>query len=170
MMNLDDIAPGSLCVLDANIPIYAEQGISAQSQRFLRRIAMREVTGVLPQTAWQELIHRLMLTEALKTGLITAGNPARQLAAKPEAVKQLSLYRDKVRALVELGIGFEACKHKDLLEDAFGFQERYGLLTNDSDLLAVAVRLKADAFVTADADFKLVKEIPVFTPTDIQGS
>lgn len=124
----------------------------------MRRIASREIAGILPQPAWQELIHKLMLTEALKIGLITAGNPVRRLA----------LYRDKVQALVEMGIGFVACNRKDLLEDALAVQERYGLLTNDSVLFAMAIRLKADALVTADADFGDVKEIPVFLPTDIQ--
>jgi predicted nucleic acid-binding protein len=168
MMNPDDISRGSLCVLDTNIVIYAEQGLSAQAQRVLRRVAAREITGILPQPAWQELIHRLMLTEALKVGAITAGNPARQLAEKPETVARLALYRDKVKALVEMGIGFEACTRKDLLEDALRIQERYGLLTNDSVLLAVAMRLKADAFITADKDFDPVKEIAVFSPTDVQ--
>ena len=34
-------------------------------------------------------------------------NPARQLTEKPEVVKKLTIYRDKVRALMTLGLGFE---------------------------------------------------------------
>ena len=37
-MNLDDIPSGSLCVIDTNILIYAEQRASLQAQRLLRRI------------------------------------------------------------------------------------------------------------------------------------
>ena len=36
-VNPDDILNGSLCVLDTNVLLYAEQGLSAQSQRLLRR-------------------------------------------------------------------------------------------------------------------------------------
>ncbi len=34
-MNLDDIQNGSLCVIDTNILIFAEQGVSTQAQRLL---------------------------------------------------------------------------------------------------------------------------------------
>ena len=40
-------------------------------------------------------------------GHTSGGNPARQLASKPEVVKRLSLYRDKIKALATLGLGFE---------------------------------------------------------------
>jgi len=79
-MNLDDIPSGSLCVIDTNVLLYAEQGTSLQAQRLLRRIEKREVLGVMPQTVWQELMHKLMLAEALMLGHLSGGNPARQLA------------------------------------------------------------------------------------------
>src|SRR5207248_483672 len=108
-MNLDDIPNGSLCVLDTNVLLYAEQGASLQAQRLLRRIEKREALGVLPQPVWQELTHKLMLAEALMLGLIGNGNFARQLSSKPEVIKRLSIYRDKVKALFTLGLGFESC-------------------------------------------------------------
>ena len=74
-MNLDDIPAGSLCVIDTNILIYAEQGASLQAQRLLRRIERQDVLGVLPQPVWQELTHKLMLAEAFMLGQITGGNP-----------------------------------------------------------------------------------------------
>ena len=63
-MNLDDIPNGSLCVIDTNVLLYAEQGVSDQAQRLLRRCSMGELIGTLPQTVWQELTHKLMLAEA----------------------------------------------------------------------------------------------------------
>ena len=98
-MNLDDIPSGSLCVLDTNILIYAEQRASLQSERLMRRIEEQDVIGVLPQPVWQETMHRLMITEAIMLGHIRGPNPARQLAEKPDVVKKLTIYRDKVRAL-----------------------------------------------------------------------
>jgi predicted nucleic acid-binding protein len=58
-MNLDDIPAGSLCVIDTNVLLYAEQGASLQAQRLLRRIERQDVLGVLPQPVWQELTHKL---------------------------------------------------------------------------------------------------------------
>lgn len=167
-MNPDDIPRGSLCVLDTNVLIYAEQGASFQAQRLLRRIEQQDLTGVLPQPVWQETMHRLMITEAIMLGHIRGSNPARQLARKPEVVKRLTLYKEKVRALVTLGLRFEPCHETDLLSQALEIQERYGLLTNDSLIAAMTLRMEADALVTTDGRFEDVKEITVYMPSDLK--
>ena len=48
-MNLDDIPSGSLCVIDTNVLLYAEQGVSDQARRLVRRCSKGELTGILPQ-------------------------------------------------------------------------------------------------------------------------
>ena len=167
-MNLDDIPSGSLCVVDTNVLLYAEQGTSLQAQRLLRRIEKREVLGVMPQPVWQELMHKLMLAEALMLGHLSGGNPARQLAGKPEVIKRLTLYKDKVKSLVTLGMGFEPCTRTDLMNKAIAIQERHGLLTNDSVIVAIALRLEADVLVSADKQFQAIQEVPVYAPSDIK--
>ena len=167
-MNLDDIPNGSLCVIDTNILLYAEQGVSGQAQRLISRCSRGEITGILPSTVWQELTHKLMLAEAIMMGLVTGGNPAARLAQKPEAVRSLSLYREKVRSLTDLGLRFEACTRKDLLETAFDLQGKYGLLTNDSIVLAAVLRLKADVLVSNDKQLRDIEEPAVHYPTDLR--
>jgi predicted nucleic acid-binding protein len=167
-MTLDDIPGGSLCVIDTNVLLYAEHGASGQAQRLLRRCALGELTGVLPEPVWLEVTHKLMLAEAMMIGLVAGGNPAARLAEKPDAVRALSLYRAKVKALVDMGLGFEACTLPDLTDAAFGLQQKYGLLTNDSLVLAVAIRREADAIVSTDKGFQSIKEIPVYRPTDFR--
>lgn len=166
-MNLDQITPGSLCVLDTNVLLYAEQGTSLQAQRLLHRIGNGEVLGVLPQPVWQELSHKLMLSEAFMLGHIKGRNPARQLSDKPQLIKSLGRYKEKVRALITLGLKFEACTQNDTVETALALQTQHGLMTNDSIILAVALRIQADALVSADKRFHPIKDIPVFSPSDI---
>lgn len=166
-MNLDDIQSGSLCVIDTNILLYAEQGLSAQAKRLLRRCSTGELIGILPQTVWQELTHRLMLAEAMMLGKIAGPNPARQLAQKPDVVRSLSIYKEKIAALQDLGLGFETCTRKDLLEDALALQETYGLLTNDSVVLATALRLKAEVLVSSDVAFQRITAPMVAWPSDL---
>ena len=167
-MNLDDIPTGSLCVIDTNVLLYAEQGVSEQAKRLLRRCSTKELIGTLPQTVWQELAHKLMLAEAMMKHGISGGNPAGRLADKPSVVRALILYQTKVRALVNLGLRFERCEQSDLLHSAFELQERYGLLTNDAVILAVAVRLEADCLVSSDKGFQAVEEIEVVAPSDLR--
>jgi predicted nucleic acid-binding protein len=166
-MNLDDIRNGSLCVADTNVLLYAEQGISKQCQRFLRRSGTGDIIIQLPQTVWHEICHKLMLAEAMMTGKITGSPLALKLARKPDVVRGLGLYREKLRALAQLGLGFEPCTREDLFNTAFTFQEKYGLLTNDSLILAAAVRLKADVLVTADTVFQNTQELAVALPSDL---
>ena len=167
-MTLDDIPAGSLCVIDTNVLLYAEQGASEQAQRLLRRCSTGELTGVLPQTVWQELTHKLMLAEARMKHGISGRNPAARLAAKPDVVRTLSLYHAKVRALLDLGLRFEPCVQDDLMRSAFDLQTRYGLLTNDAVVLAVAIRVEADCLVSGDKGFQSVQELPVFSPGDLR--
>jgi predicted nucleic acid-binding protein len=108
-----------------------------------------------------------MLAEAMMLGQLAGGNPAKQLSAKPEVVKRLTIYRDKVTALITLGLGFEACTKTDLFDKALFLQERYGLLTNDSVIAAMALRLDADALVSTDTRFKVVKDLTIYTPSDL---
>lgn len=167
-MTLDEIPTGSLCVVDTNVLLYAEQGVSQQAQRFVRRCSSGELRAVLPQTVWQELAHKLMLAEAMMRGLTSGGNPAARLAAKPEAIRELTLHRAKVKSLLDLGFRFEACQLSDLTERAFTLQEKHGLLTNDAVVLAVALRLKADALVSSDKAFRGITELTVYYPTDLR--
>src|SRR5512139_1840851 len=163
-VNLADIPGGSLCLIDTNILLYAEEGVSNQAQQLLQRCARGDLSGVLPQTVWQEVTHKLMLAEAMMKRLITGSNPSARLAAKPEVVRGLSLYRAKVQALADLGLGFEACTLDDLTKTGFALQQKYGLLTNDAIVLAVAIRLKADALVSGDKAFHAVIEVAVHSP------
>jgi predicted nucleic acid-binding protein len=89
------------------------------------------------------------------------------LSRQPDIVKGLGLYKDKILALMNMGLGFETCIKEDLLVNAFRYQEEYGLLTNDSVIVAIGVRLGADVLVTADAAFQKIVEIPIAMPSDI---
>ena len=167
-MNLDDIEAGSLCVIDTNVLLYAEQGVSDEAQRLIRRCASGELIGTLPQTVWQELAHKLMLAEAMMRGLVTGGNPAARLAAKAEAVSGFSLYRAKVRRSWISVSALRPPRSMILVKVAFRLQEKYGLLTNDALVLAIAIRLKADALVSHDKAFRSVTELEVYYPTDLR--
>ncbi len=85
-----------------------------------------------------------------------------------DVVKSLSIYQEKIAALQDLGLGFESCTRKDLLEDAIEFQKKYGLLANDSVVLATALRLGAEVLVSADTAFRQIVEPAVASPSDLR--
>lgn len=165
-MNLDDIQNGSLCVIDTSILLYAEQGVSAQAQRLLWRCSTGELIGVLPQTVWQELSHKLMLAEAMMLGRISGLNPSMHLTKRPEVIQSLSIYREKITALLALGLGFEACKKEDVL-GGLETQNKYGLLIKDAILLNIALRIEADVVVSKNIVFHAIEDITNASPSDI---
>ena len=165
-MNLDDIQNGSLCVIDTNILIFAEQGVSAQAQRLLWRCSSGELIGVLPQTVWQELAHKLMLAEAMMLGRISGPNPSMHLTKKPEVIQGLSIYGEKIAALQALGLGFEACNKDDVI-GGLEIQMKYGLLVKDSILLSIALRIGADIIASRNGLFQNIEQLEIASPSDI---
>jgi predicted nucleic acid-binding protein len=57
-----------------------------------------------------------------------------------------------------------------LLAIAAPLRMRYGLLTNDSILLATALDHGIAAFASADRDFERVETVQLFCPTDLEGA
>ncbi len=165
-MNLDDIAAGTTVFLDANIFIYAEQQKSAQAVRLLRRAASGQVHGMVSTITLAGVCHRLMVLEAQAKKLVSGGNPARNLAAKPDRVRQLTDYATKTLALCNSGLEIKPILPTDVVL-SLALQQRWGLLTNDSLNLAVCQRLGTHDIATADTNFDAVSGLRVFHPTDL---
>ena len=165
-MKLGDIKSGEMVILDANILIYANQQKSDECIRLLNRCARNEVKGVVPMPMVAELMHTLMLIEARENGWIDRPNPSRALSEKPELVQRLSNYEKQMHQFLGIGLRLETVLAVDFIE-ALGLQREFGLLTNDSLLVAIARRLNCDSLVSADNAFKKLKGFVVFVPEDL---
>ena len=89
--SLPKLPAGIDIFLDANVFIYAFGGQSKQCLELLFRCAREEVYGVTAIEAINEVTHRLMLAEALATGVIRRAR-AQDLRGKTEAIRRLGLY------------------------------------------------------------------------------
>ena len=166
-MNLNQIPANEVVLIDANIFIYAIQQLSQQCKRLLLRCADEELIGVLPIPVLAEVMHQLMLAEARDNGWIHAANPAKQLSRQPEIVQKLSRYEDCIRDLLALGLRLEPLGAEDFTT-AMNLQRRFGLLTNDSLLVAMMQRLRITSLASADQIFSRVQGIMVYGPDDIR--
>ena len=164
-MNLNDILGNSRVFVDANIVLYALQHRSRQCRAFLSRCDSGAVEGYISTVVLAEIAHRRMTQEAQQRG-ISGGNPSRQLAERPEMVRQLSVYAEDVRDLIDGGLIIEPVRPEDFLV-ALEIQEQHGLLTNDSLNLAVAKRLGIREIATADKAFDSVQGAIVYKPEDL---
>ena len=152
-MNLDAIPDGAHVLIDANVFVYAMQGISIQCQRLLQRCARDQAVGVLSTHILAEVQHVLMIAEARDSGWIQGTNPAKQLSRQPERVAALRRYEFLIRDILGMGFQLESLHREDFLS-ALEIQHQSGLLTNDALLAALGLRLGVRSLASADMAFE----------------
>lgn len=166
-MKLSRIEDGDRIVVDANVLVYANQQKSTECVDLLIRCARDEVHAVVPIPIVAELMHTLMLIEARENGWINRANPARVLSEKPEMVRRLTNYERQMREFFGIGLRLESVVMQDLIE-ALRIQREFGLLTNDSLLVAVARRLQCNSIVSSDRAFQALKGFTLYAPEDLK--
>ena len=151
--------------LDNNVFIYAFAGKSQQCLDLLFRCAREEVYGITTIEVISEVTHRLMLAEALATGVITRER-VQDLRGKIQAIRQLTqywLHTVKIFALNILILRADEPR----LHRAQSVRSRYGLLTNDSLILAAMDEYGITCLASRDHDFDHVAQLTVYKPTDL---
>lgn len=157
---------GASAFIDANIFVYHFTGVSAECSQFLERCERGEVTGVTGVHTLLEVLHRLMMVEAVIKGLVSPGNVARKLRERPQIAKELSQSEEQAEAI--LGMGVEAMPvESDVLLASRHYRGAYGLMVNDSVTVALAQRARIDMIASADHDFARIPGFRLYAPGDL---
>jgi len=163
---LPELPAGQTVFIDANIFIYHFTGLSQECSIFLERCERGELWGVTAVHILLEVLHRLMMIEAVTKKLVTPGNVAKKLRKRPNVVKQLADCQTQTEAILEMGI-----KVVDLtsnsLKLSYPYRRRDGLLVNDSLTVAVMEAEGILDLATADPDFTRVEGLWVYRPMDL---
>jgi predicted nucleic acid-binding protein len=165
-MKLEDLPDGTTIFVDANILIYHFSGLSLECQAFLQRCESRQVDAYTGVHIVLEVMHRLMMLEALQKGLITGGQPARRLKEHPEIVKGLQAYNQSVQQIPRLNIRVRAITSA-VVRASEAIRVQAGLMSNDSVTVALMRQLGLTVIATADADFNNGSGLQVYQPDDI---
>lgn len=152
--------------VDANIFIYHFTGLSQECSDFLCRCERGELWGVTGIHILLEILHRLMMIEAVSKGLVAPGNVAKKLREKPNVVEQLADYQIQTEAILEMGIDVVELT-PDHLKATSRYRRRHGLLVNDSLTVAAMEIEGIPNLATADPDFARVETIQVYSPQDL---
>jgi predicted nucleic acid-binding protein len=165
-MRLEDLPAGERIFVDANILIYHFSGLSPECRAFLQRCESRQVEAFTGVHIVLEVMHRLMLLEAVHRGLISGGQLARKLKERPEIVKGLREYNRSIRQIPRMGLRVRAIPLAVVrASEAVRVQE--GLLTNDSITVALMGQVGVTAIATHDADLDKVANLSIYQPGDI---
>lgn len=162
---LPNLPRGADVFLDANIFIYAFAAQSPDYRELLRRCAREEVCGITTLEVINEVTHRLMLSEAVATAVITRVSVA-ALKGKWREVTRLTQYWVQTVRIFGLNI-LILDSDGPRLHRAQTMRSRHGLLTNDSLILAAMDEYRIGCLATRDDDFDHVAGLMVYKPTDI---
>lgn len=163
---LSNLPSHGFIFIDANIFIYGLSGQSAESAQFLERWLREDVTGITFETV-NEATHRFMLAEGLAKGLITR-KTAKRLREQSKLIPTLSDYWVNVERLLSLNLLFVPVT-EEILRAAQSERQAFGLLTNDSMIVACMREYGIAFLATNDADFERVAGITVFKPSDLSS-
>ena len=174
---LEAVPSEAAVFVDANIFLYHFFGASSECAAFLERSAGRDVRAVTGIHIVAEVLHRLMIAEALakrprerKRGYGEAGKGfgVRYLEAHPDEVRRLADYLAAEPA-IERMVGNILPLTIEVMRASLWARSRHGLLINDS---LTAAMMKAEGIVhlaSNDAAFLRLDGITVHRPTDLES-
>lgn len=162
---LKNIPHGADVFLDANIFVYAINGLSNECKDLLNRCARGDVTGVTSLDTINEVTHRLMVAEAFDKGLISRPR-ADQLAVRPNVVQSLKDYWNQVERLFQLGLLLLRTEEATLRQ-ANIVRLSHGLMTLGSVIVALMKEYGIEHLASHDAGFDVLPDMIVYHPTDV---
>ena len=165
-MRLDEIEPGRECFIDANIFIYHFTGVSEECGDFLTRCEEGILKGVTCTNVILEVLHRLMMVEAVRKQIVDPPNILKKLQRNPDKVKQLSDYGANAEKIVAMGIAIVPISWETIIKSRT-VRTHYGLMVNDSLVIAAMQGEGINALASNDEGFGRVDEIDLYRPTDI---
>lgn len=168
-MKLEEIEHRSEVFVDANIFIYHFTGVSEECSNFLARCEEDELDGFTSVNVLLEVLHRLMMIEAVKKRLIKPPRLIQKLKEKPEKICQLNDYFINTLAILDMGIKVYPVV-PELLRSSQMIRAQYGLLVNDSLIGAIMQEEAIQKLATNDEGFSRIDWIKLYKPTDLRLS
>ena len=170
MNDLTYVPPGTRIFVDASVLALHFTGhleLGPPCRDFLERCASREIEGYASVIAASETIHRVVVHEArTRLGFATSPETVNYLKRHPEAVRGLRQHLAVASKIYHLGVKILPVSYKDL-HRGNRVRQQYGLLTNDSLIVAVMQRHRLRHLATHDQDFARVSTLHVWCPIPV---
>jgi predicted nucleic acid-binding protein len=135
-----------------------------ESRRLLSRSARRELQLFTASHTAAEVIHRVMIIKGQTRFGLSSKKSLGYLKRYPDAVKQLTKYKQIPGKFTQARIHILPVTYQEI-HSSKHFRDSFGLLTNDSIILAVMSQNRIADLATNDADFRRVPGIHLWTPT-----
>ncbi len=167
-MTFVDIPAGTRLFVDANVMTYYLLRVMPfydLCDPLFRKAARREVFLHTSASVAADVIHRAMLSEAIARYNLPPREVVGFLKTHPDMVRQLEKYKQVPGWFTQARIDILPVTYQEIHGSKL-FRDNYGLLANDSILLAVMARERLTDLATNDPDFRRVPGIRLWTPTE----
>ncbi len=155
-------------MLDANVVVYAlfpQARFHEGCKQLLVRGAKEEIRLHLVVNTAADVIHRAMVLEVLAEGQFQkSADAVNHLKQNPQSIQNLTRYKTILHDLVQSRINILPLTYRDL-HASKQYRDDYGLMTNDSIILAVMKREKFQYLATNDTDFARIPGIAIRVPS-----
>ena len=168
-MKLAEIKAGSEIFVDSNIFIYHFTGVSDECSDFLGRCERGELIAMTSVNVILEVLHRLMMVEAVRKKLVEPPNIVKKLIKAPQKLKRLNEYFVNTEKIQDMGIAIKPLIFETIIKSHV-VRLTSGLMVNDSVIIASMKQEGVKLLATNDKAFEKVDEIVVCTPEDIKLS
>lgn len=171
MPDLAALPAGATVFVDTIIFDLHFRGKSVTCTAFMNRIATGEVAGFVNTQVLSDMLHKLMLYEAMSKNVITdrkAASLKRALLDDRTIGAQLTECQDQLEQVLATGIQVKAITRR-LLIDTKAERQQHGLMTGDS-LHVGNMNRHATPIVniaTKDGDFGHINGLMVWEPMDV---
>jgi len=166
MSALSELPSGSQIFIDANIFVYhfgGEDALADACTEFLLRVENRDVRAFTSTMVLAEVLHRLMIVEAVEKYGRPLKGIVRYLKEHPDVVMGLGKYSIAPEKICQMNVITLVTTLEDVL-DSKRIRESSGLLTNDSVSVSVMKRFGILNIASNDSDFERVAGIEVWKP------
>ncbi len=168
-MKLSEIKAGSEIFVDSNIFIYHFTGVSDECSDFLSRCEREELIGMTSVNVILEVLHRLMMVEAVSKNIVKPPNIVKKLSKSPQKIKRLNEYFVNTEKIQDMGIGIKPLIFETIIKSHV-IRLFSGLMVNDSVIIASMKKEGVKLLATNDKALKKLDEIDVYSPEDIKLS
>ena len=158
---------GKTVFIDANIfltIIFEAPNAASSSVRFLEHIHNGDSYGATSVIVLNEIVHRLLVAEAVQRGHISAESAVSFLKSHPHYIQDAST----VWGLIDDIRNIQNLKIYGISENAFALSidvmRQSGLLSNDALHIACMKENSIDTIVTYDRDFERIPQIKILKP------
>jgi len=165
-LKLIDINAGSEVFVDSNVFIYHFTGVSGECSDFLNRCERSELIAMTTVNVVLEVLHRLMMVEAVRKNLVKPPNVVKKLSKAPQKLKSLNEYFINTEKIHDMGIAIKPLEFETIIK-SHEVRLDSGLMVNDSVIIASMKEEGVKLLATSDKAFKKIEEINVCSPEDI---